>query len=217
MMQEMENVYEIDPQTEQGSVKDDKENGNDKQVVGSADLGKFKDVSALMQAYQSLQAEFTRRSQRLKRYERELDNQAQEDTARVSECSGQASADVSEQTPVRPDSTKEESVLAVEMKELHDSTCKDSDGENKTVTHGDGLQLLGQAGNSAPSLYEQVMASEEVRLKIVGDYLSSLGKNGAPLMKGGGGVLTAPAKKPVCIADAGKMALAYLQGQKTQG
>lgn len=217
MMQEMENVYEIDPQTEQGSVKDDKENGNDKQVVGSADLGKFKDVSALMQAYQSLQAEFTRRSQRLKRYERELDNQAQEDTAQVSECSGQASADVPELVPARPDSAKEESVLAVEMKESDDSTCKDSDGENKTVTHGDGLQLLGQAGNSATSLYEQVMASEEVRLKIVGDYLSSLGKSGAPLMKGGGGVLTAPAKKPVCIADAGKMALAYLQGQKTQG
>ena len=212
MTQEVENVYEVGPQTEQGSVKDNQE----KNVEGLTDLGQFKDVNALMQAYKSLQAEFTRRSQRLKRYEQELDNQAQEDTVQVEECSGQALADVSEQAPARPNSAEEEGVLAVDTKELADSACKDGDDENKTVTHGDGLQLLGQAGNSAPSLYEQVMASEEIRLKIVGDYLSSLGKSGAPLLKGGGGVLTAPAKKPACIGDAGKMALAYLQGQKMQ-
>ena len=35
----------------------------------AAELGKFKDVSALMKAYEALEAEFTRRSQRLKELE----------------------------------------------------------------------------------------------------------------------------------------------------
>ena len=40
----------------------------------SAALGKFKDVDALLKAYGCLQAEFTRRSQRLKELEREREN-----------------------------------------------------------------------------------------------------------------------------------------------
>ena len=36
----------------------------------AAELGKFKDVEALMQAYTALEAEFTRRSQRLKELEK---------------------------------------------------------------------------------------------------------------------------------------------------
>ena len=42
----------------------------DSAATVSTDLGKFKDVSALLKAYDSLQAEFTRRSQRLKDLER---------------------------------------------------------------------------------------------------------------------------------------------------
>lgn len=37
--------------------------------VAAADLGKFKDVQALLSAYESLEAEFTRRSQRLRELE----------------------------------------------------------------------------------------------------------------------------------------------------
>lgn len=42
----------------------------------AADLGKFKSVSALMQAYSDLEAEFTRRSQRLKELEQYAENNA---------------------------------------------------------------------------------------------------------------------------------------------
>lgn len=47
------------------------ENGN-----AAAELGKFKDVKALMDAYQALEAEFTRRSQRLKELEASKDTEA---------------------------------------------------------------------------------------------------------------------------------------------
>lgn len=42
----------------------------------AAELGKFKDVKALMDAYQALEAEFTRRSQRLKELEASKENEA---------------------------------------------------------------------------------------------------------------------------------------------
>lgn len=40
--------------------------------VAAADLGKFKDVQALLSAYESLEAEFTRRSQRLRELEEKI-------------------------------------------------------------------------------------------------------------------------------------------------
>lgn len=48
----------------------------EQQNSAAAELGKFKDVRALLEAYNSLEAEFTRRSQRLK----ELENANKEPT-----------------------------------------------------------------------------------------------------------------------------------------
>ncbi|MGN0817578.1 MAG: hypothetical protein ACI4L9_01295 [Candidatus Coproplasma sp.] len=53
----------------------------------ATELGKFKNVSALLDAYNSLEAEFTRRSQRLK----ELENAVKEQNAPVHTASAQAS------------------------------------------------------------------------------------------------------------------------------
>ena len=49
----------------------------------AAELGKFKDVKALMEAYQALEAEFTRRSQRLKELEASNERSAPADAASV--------------------------------------------------------------------------------------------------------------------------------------
>ena len=48
------------------------ENGNGNPESATPDLGKFKSVEALARAYGELEAEFTRRSQRLKALEGEL-------------------------------------------------------------------------------------------------------------------------------------------------
>jgi hypothetical protein len=42
----------------------------EKESVAAAGLGKFKDVAALLEAYSNLEAEFTRRSQKLKELEK---------------------------------------------------------------------------------------------------------------------------------------------------
>ena len=54
----------------------------------AADLGKFKDVKALLDAYTSLEAEFTRRSQRLKELEGKSKAQPTADAANGEPSSG---------------------------------------------------------------------------------------------------------------------------------
>ncbi len=246
-MQDKENVYEKIPQTEQGWKKDGVD-GASVEKKGSADLGKFKDVNALMQAYQSLQAEFTRRSQRLKKCEEELDKRNRErmeadggtdEAARHSvaesddlDCSaadetaaavgaggdGQTlTADAPEKNCGSPNSTVEERVEdGGAGAGIAAPVCADGQNNTAAVTEtGNDNGGLAEK-RELPSLYEQVLADESVRLKIVGDYLSSIGKSGAPLVKGGVGVLATPPKKPSSISDAGKMSLAYLCAQKGQ-
>ncbi len=60
-------------------------------------------------------------------------------------------------------------------------------------------------------LYEEVKRNEAVRLKVIGEYLSSIGKNAAPLSVGGTGTLTSPPLKARTVAEAGGMALRYFQ------
>lgn len=60
-------------------------------------------------------------------------------------------------------------------------------------------------------LYAQVCRDEGVRLRIIGEYLASLGKSGAPLMTGGVGTFTTPPKKAANITEAGNMALLYFK------
>lgn len=56
-----------DNQTQELQVTAETAQAEEKEAA--AGLGKFKDVKALMEAYQTLEAEFTRRSQRLKELE----------------------------------------------------------------------------------------------------------------------------------------------------
>ena len=215
-MQDKENVCVETIATEQGSEIHSAE-GAKKGIEGSTDLGKFKDVNALMQAYTALQAEFTRRSQRLKRYEKEEENQAR-DGAVAQECvAADQGTDASMQSEQRPSSPEEESIAQAD--DAHEAYVVNvdmaADDATNTAANEKGVALkAGVAEEQTSSLYEQVMASEEVRLKVIGDYLSSIGKSGAPLLVGGKGVMQTPPKKPNSISDAGKMALAYL---KTRG
>ena len=64
---------------------------------------------------------------------------------------------------------------------------------------------------SSEALYEQVSRDEKVRLKIIGEYLASVGKTVAPLMRGGTGTLAAPPIKAKSIGEAGDMALRYFK------
>jgi hypothetical protein len=240
-MQEKENVITENNQTEQGSTIEQEA------FLGSADLGKFKDVNALLMAYRALQAEFTRRSQRLKRYE-ELENQARKalpsqaaekeldtqtprtdlvggasaeelplpDAAQALDAAVGNVVDAPVAKDARPDSAKEEEIEK-DTDENPLETVASADGAIENDADGQSNAKRESAVEQpALSLYEQVMQDEEVRLRIIGDYLASIGKSNAPLVRGGAGMLATPPKKSRTVADAGNMALAYLKAHRSQ-
>ena len=140
----------------------EEENKAEKPAEAAApNLGKFQNVDALMRAYQELEAEFTRRSQRLKALEAAAKQPAQE----------QGSPATAPETPVA-----------------------EADSE---------------------ALLRAVRGNEEVRSRIVGEYLAAL--PGVPLMAGTGAGVTAPAARASTLKQAGAMALGYLKHQKHGG
>ena len=74
-MEQEENVYATMPKTEDVVLtKASVETGQGGSQGASAILGKFKDVNALARAYEALEAEFTKRSQRLRELEKKAEN-----------------------------------------------------------------------------------------------------------------------------------------------
>lgn len=119
----------------------------------ATDLGKFKDVKALLDAYNSLEAEFTRRSQRL----RELESNKAEPPAEA---------------------------------------ASDTPSANTQNT---------------ASLYEAVAGDEDIKNRIIADYLKSVSSyKGAPMVTGGISVAF-PKSKPASIREAGRLANEFLK------
>ena len=117
--------------------------GNTENAAGTRppELGKFKSADALLRAYNELEAEFTRRSQRLKV-----------------------------------------------------------------------LEEAQSAAQTAEALYGAVTRNEEVRARIVNEYLDA--QRGVPLLGGEGAGVTAPALRPKNLMEAGQLALGYFRQHK---
>ena len=134
----------------------------------SSDLGKFKSVNALLQAYNSLQAEFTRRSQRLK----ELENEKLKNTLPPNK----------EPAPMSEEKTSEEK---------SNTPMPDADEE----------------------LWQRANASQEVKNRIIQDYLGEVKKSAIPLLSGGVSVVS-PAQRAKNLTEAGDMALGFFHKGK---
>ena len=218
---------------------------------------KFKDVNALARAYTSLQAEFTRRSQRLKELERKLDNLdasgesgaeklrknarirkadarrfedfIAETEGRNTEGAPRAEEPVFQEPSIGAEVEKNDTMYEMNtmpqveksVRESEEMGLETSDGGSQVMgdTAVESAQMQGQtsvAGSErvmadSETLYAQVCKDESVRLKIIGEYLSSLGQSNVPLMRGGAGTLTTPPRRANNISEAGDMALLYLK------
>ena len=210
------------------AVSDEKENA-------STALKKFKDVDALEKAYNSLQAEFTRRSQKLKELERKWENslkeKAEADKVGVEKLRQNASARKQEEKEfdsfvsdienanlraqtaengepnlISADSTDTDIAPVVKTEENQASF----DEKEKTQS----FVATGRTDEDAETsfdLYERAVRDESVRLKIIGEYLTSLKNTGAPIMKTGSGLLATPPMKAKSITEAGNMALRFFK------
>ncbi len=243
-----ENVYEGTVGTEQGENEGARVE-TEMARQGSAVPEKFADVDALVRAYESLQAEFTRRSQRLRELERATENlenrkekraesgaeklrknsaERRKEAKAFDEFIADTGASFSEKRLEKPereglDPTAfevvglEEKCEGFDVGEGLENAKADAPSVVKTETAEsvDCANVSAVTGNlegiSADELFERANRDENVRLKIIGEYLASLRKPNAPLATGGVGTLTAPPKKIVSIGDAGAMALSYFK------
>lgn len=249
-MQKEENVYGKDKGTEEtASAEEQKEEA-------STVLGKFKDVNALARAYGALEAEFTRRSQRLKELERLTENSVSD--LRGAEDSGVEK--LRKSAEARRAATKAFDEFVAEVGKAHTeegAKGTEPDGGKDLPSETEGAKTAEEAGTAKPKeslsetgggaeeipsaaegfgkaelrggaafapvaksgdatalseeLYKRVCLDEGVRLRIIGEYLSSLGKEAAPITTGRAGTLATPPLKARSIGDAGVMALRYFQ------
>lgn len=190
---------------------------------GPALLGKFRSADALAEAYSALEAEFTRRSQRLRELERRAENPGGAGTgAPVSEEGEEGAVRPGRRsfpdTPAAPDATigrgpalpQAEKAPPTGGGEVPGGSPEKSPEESPESPKGPG-KIPERGEMSEEELYRAASGSERVRLKIVGDYLASLKTPGAPLVRGGGGTLAAPPRKARSIDEAGNMALLYFK------
>ena len=190
---------------------------------GPALLGKFRSADALAEAYSALEAEFTRRSQRLRELERRAENPGGAGTGAPVSEEGEEGAVRPERrsfpdTPAASDATigrgpalpQAEKAPPTGGGEVPDGIPEKSPEESPESPKGPG-KIPERGEMSEEELYRAASGSERVRLKIVGDYLASLKTPGAPLVRGGGGTLAAPPRKARSIDEAGNMALLYFK------
>lgn len=178
------------------------------QAVGTAEvqrLGKFKTVDALLDAYNSLEAEFTRRSQRLKELEgKTLNGNAEHESAsqemnveakKYAILSGKTDLNNAEISLTKKSNEQAEACVAepnVEggvVKSANDNDSKDTDDD----------------------------ISEEIKEKIIAQYLSKIRTCAPNVLAGGGVYVGAPKARVKTLDDAAKQAtdLFKRQGSNT--
>lgn len=187
---------------------------------GPALLGKFRSADALAEAYSALEAEFTRRSQRLRELERRAENPGGAGTGAPVSEEGEEGAVRPERrsfpdTPAASDATIGRGPALPQAEKAPPTGGGEVPGgspEKSPEESPKGPGKIPERGEmSEEELYRAASGSERVRLKIVGDYLASLKTPGAPLVRGGGGTLAAPPRKARSIDEAGNMALLYFK------
>ena len=235
-MEIKDNGLDFKTETEQTALPNGSAVAREKEECGSAVFRKFKDANALAQAYGALEAEFTRRSQRLKELERLLakgaeeaqdDFVAKEKGGETPEQTSQASADCSngEIDAVQPErelghgkmvddktvgSEKTNDCVVVGYEQgFGEGTSSDGEKSNMSVVAPSAESVVQELSDD--DVYRIATKNDSVRMKIVGDYLASLKNAGAPLARGGVGAVASPPSKPHSVADAGNMALQFFR------
>lgn len=255
MMQE-ENVC-VEKNAEQAAAAEmgttERTDGTEK---GSTAFGKFKDADALRKAYDCLQAEFTRRSQKLKALQKQVDtftatkpradgNGVEKLRKAAAERRAEegkfddfiAEVERAARTPDGAEETQPDELNAARVAEGEDEAKRDvrnvrATEEEGTMERGASERTLAQKAATeamreqqssrgkedvtSDELYERARADESVRLRLIGEYLASIGRGDAPLLCGGTGALTAPPLRAKNVREAGDMALRMFKNSGRQ-
>ncbi len=170
--------------------------------VGSKNFGKFKDVESLLKAYNSLEAEFTKKSQKLATLETE-NEKIQTEQNKIAE----------------QEKRVEEFVNKFEIAKPFSSALKESLANGEDNLHDKAIELISKTYKSAEFyanddefLNNFIFSNQEIKDKIVKDYLSKITQNSPIKVENGGGAISlTPPKMPTTIQEAGKLAKSIIK------
>ena len=175
----------------------------DMNIEGSTNYGKFKDAESLLKAYNSLEAEFTKKSQRLSLLETENE-------MNLNQISKQA----------EQEKRVEEFITKFEIAKPFGSALKESLKQNENADIKDeALNLISKSYKTA-EFYSQdeeflnnyIFSNQEIKDKIVKEYLSKVTQNSPIKVENGAGSITlTPPKKPTTIKEAGRLAKSIIK------
>ncbi len=169
--------------------------------VSGSNLGKFKDAESLLKAYNSLEAEFTKKSQRLASLEADESSrlEAEEKSANLDKRVDEL---VTKFAQIKPFTSA-----------LKESLVKD---ENLNLEQ-EALKLITNSYKSAEDyakdsefLNNFIFSNEEIKDKIVKDYLSKITQN-SPIKVNNGAITLTPPKTPTTIKEAGDLAKSIIK------
>ncbi len=198
MKQPEENEVVLSAQTAEAEVRE-----------GAADkpenFGKFKDADSLLKAYESLESEFTRRSQRLKALEggREVS-----DAEKTNASAEEKKYGVEDFLRERPYAEKFSETLKEKFSESGDR--EDISREYVSLLERK-LQDEESKLNNRDFLVEKFKSDEKAKAEIVKDYLTGLLKSKPETDFGGGMAVVAPPKKPRTLEEAAILAREYIK------
>lgn len=194
-----EKLYDVGNQDDTSRINQDAEDNVSQNVKGSINLGKFKDAESLLKAYNSLQAEFTKKSQRLS----ELENSNTEFTRE--EKINRALKEL-----------EQNHNIAHKFSQEIKQAVKDVESEDyKQIVQNELLKNLAQNYKSATEYVEDeqflnsyIYNNQTIRDNIIRDYLANL-TNTAParvVSNISSSIPISPPNAPSTIKEAGKLA-----------
>ncbi len=188
---------------------------NDLGEKESTPYGKFSNAKDLLDAYNSLQSEFTRRCQKVKELERENDclkrsEKTQEDSVPISSQVGK---------PAFKDSYPEAQAILKSLYEIAASSGDDAEGflERAYVKYlKNQAEKQSEYYSSKDYIRSKIYGDEDIKNEIIREYLNGINASKPKVgqyLGNGDGVISAPSK-PKTLQDAAKLALQIFEKAK---
>ena len=170
---------------------------------GSKEFGKFKDAESLLKAYNSLEAEFTKKSQKLASLESE-NVKTQNELNRKVEQERKVEEFVSKFEIVKPfTGALKESLLSGEDIDIKEEAIRLISNTYKTAE---------DYSRDNEFLNNYIFSNQEIKDKIVKDYLSKITQNSPIKVENGASSITlTPPKVPKTIKEAGNLAKSIIK------
>ena len=187
--------------------------GKDSTGSQNDNLGKFKSVQALMDAYENLQSEFTKKCQLLSEFQKDKTAQAEENqnNSAAGEDKPQEENNGFNQEAFAQflEENSEANSYREEIEKHFDSATQKTKSPYEVAWASILLNRLREGDKiSDPIINQYVLSDENVRNKIIENYIHQLNNAKPPITissRAGERVVSAPPERPKTLADAKKL------------